>query len=289
MSFSSSFRLLLPLVALATPACFAETAAETATLAAPELNENANAPSSGEGLRLSAHTTLGIPEPARVDDPEHALLVKNEYVTSYDSRRKNPRWTSWEITSDWLGSAERSATFRRDRDLSSALPQATGEDFEASGFHQGHVCPSADRTKSDAVNEATFVFTNVVPQTAASNLGTWRTLENEERALVAEGHHVFVIAGSLYETERTIGDGVAVPSSMFKVVVALRGDHPVPADVTASTRIIAVDVPNTTAVAGNYRNYRTTLADLERRTGFHLLSDVPAAVHDELATSVDAL
>lgn len=239
----------------------------------------------GEGLRLSVHTTLGIPEAAVVDDPEHALLVKDEYVTSYDSKRKGPRWTSWELTNEWLGTADRSPRFRHDDETT--LPQPTSSDFSLSGYQQGHVCPSADRTKSDAVNQATFVFTNVVPQTAASNLGTWKTLENEERSLVAEGHHVFVIAGPLYEAEKTIGAGVAVPTSLFKVVIALRSanEHPTAAEVSAVTPIIAVDIPNTNDVAGNYSLYQTTITAIEAKTGFHLLSDVAPAVHDALATA----
>jgi len=213
-------------------------------------------------------------------------------VTSYDSARKNPRWTSWEVSSAWLGTAERSTTFRADPDLPSSLAQAASSDYSKSGYQQGHLCPSADRTSSDAVNEATFVFTNVVPQTAASNIGSWKSLETEERALVAAGDHVFVIAGPLYAadaTEHTIGAGVAVPTSMFKVVVALHGDHPAAGDVTTSTRVIAVDIPNTNAVSGNYRNYRTTLGDLEKRTGFHLLSDVAPGVHEALTTAIDTL
>ena len=277
--------LAIGLALVAAPACVAEEATGASTASASS-EANGAEPSKGqpgEGLRLSVHTTLGIPEAARVDDPEHALLVKDEYVTSYDSRRRNPRWASWELTREWIGTADRTSSFRRDPDLSPSLPQATRSDFSLSGYQQGHLCPSADRTRSATVNAATFVFTNVVPQTTASNLGTWKTLENEERALVDEGQHVFVVAGTLFADDRTIGDGVAVPSSMFKVVVALAGAHPVPADVTASTRVIAVDIPNTNDVAGNYRNYETTIAELETRTGFRFLSDVDPAVHDALA------
>lgn len=290
-------------LAFATPACApatdqptdasSETLRDTppperspATATATSSNRaSANDDAVGEGLRLSVHTTLGIPEAAVVDDPEHALLVKDEYVTSYDSKRKGPRWTSWEVTNDWLGPAERSSSFHRDSETT--LPQPTGSDFSLSGYEQGHVCPSADRTKSDAVNQATFVFTNVVPQTSASNRGTWKTLENEERSLVAEGNHVFVIAGPLYESDKTIGAGGAVPTSLFKVVIALRStaEHPTAAEVDAATPIIAVDIPNTNEVAGNYSLFKTTIHDIEAKTGFHLLSDVAPAVHDALSSA----
>ena len=238
------------------------------------------------GLALSVHTTLGIPEAATTSDPVHALLVKPQYVTSFDSTRKTPRWTSWEVTSKWLGSTGRTTQFSKDADLS--FPQATNADYTGSGYQRGHICPSGDRTSTVADNAATFVFTNAVPQTAASNTGTWETLEAETRSFAKAGSHVFVVAGSIFADTRTIGAGVAIPTSMFKVVVLMSGDHPVPSEVTRTTRVIAVEIPNTTTVSGSYKSFRVKFADLEAKTGFRFLSDVVPAVHDALAQVVDA-
>ena len=240
------------------------------------------------GLALSVHTTLGIPEAATASDPVHALLVKTQYVTSFDSTRKNPRWTSWELTTAWIGNTGRTGSFGPDPDLPSSFPQATNSDYARSGYERGHICPSADRTDTVTDNAATFLFTNAVPQTAASNTATWETLENDERNFAKSGSHVFIIAGSIYADTKTIGNGVAVPTSMFKLVVLLSGGHPLPSDVTASTRVIAVEIPNTTTVSGSYKSFRVKFADLEAKTGFHFLSDVPAEVHDALAQIVDA-
>jgi endonuclease G len=230
---------------------------------------------------------LGIPEPASAGDFRHALVVKPQYVLSFDGQRKNPRWTSWELSGAWIGSASRTSSFKLDPDLPSSIPQPTNADFTGSGFQRGHLCPSADRTKSANDNAATFVFTNVVPQTGASNMGPWESLERTERSLVDAGSHAFIIAGSLYANDHTIGAGVAVPTSMFKVVVVMSGAHPTPADVTTATRVIAVEIPNTDQVSGDFRGYRTSFGDLERKTGFRFLSDVAPAVHDVLAARID--
>ena len=242
------------------------------------------------GLALSVHTTLGIPEAATTSDPSHALLVKPQYVTSFDGTRKDPRWTSWELTTAWLGSTSRSPSFVADAQLPATIPQASETDYTKSGFERGHLCPSGDRTSTVDDNLATFVYTNVVPQTAASNTGTWETLETEERSLAAAGSHLFIIAGSIFATTppATIGAGVAVPTSMFKVVVVMSGAHPLPSEVTKTTRVITVDIPNTTTVSGPYTGYRVKFADIEKKTGFRFLSDVDPAVHDALAAVVDA-
>lgn len=240
------------------------------------------------GLALSVHTSLGIPEAASVDDPQHALLVKPQYVVSFDSTRKNPRWTSWELTTTWLGSTSRSLAFVADPMLPATIPQAKQSDYTNSGFSRGHLCPSADRTDSVADNESTFEFTNVVPQTTQSNTGPWEDLEREERDLATAGHHLFITAGSRYENAQTIGDDVAVPSSMFKVIVVLDGDAPTASDVTTSTRVIAVDIPNTTTVSGAYTDFLTSFGELETESGLRFMSDVPTSIHDALAAKIDA-
>lgn len=238
------------------------------------------------GAMLSAHTTLGFPEDATSDDAEHALVVHSQWVASYDSLKKNPRWTSWELTTGWMGSTGRTDNWVKDRNLSFA--QASSSDYSGSGYQRGHICPSADRTKSVADNQATFLFTNVVPQTAESNTAVWESLESQERTL-ARSNHVFIVAGSIYEgAPRTIGNGVRIPSSMFKVVVVMQGTHPLPSEVSPSTRVIAVEIPNTHSVSGSWTRYKTTLESLETKTGFRFLSDVDPEVHDALATKVDS-
>jgi endonuclease G, mitochondrial len=244
-------------------------------------------PGSG-GAALSVHTALGVPEAASTSDPRRYLLVKRQYVTSFDSARKNPRWSSWEVTPAWLGNVPRSQGFKPDAQLPSWIPQAKDVDYRGSGYQRGHIVPSADRNKTREDNESTFVFTNVVPQTGASNQGPWASLENKERALAQSGQHVSITVGSIYRGDATaIGNGVAIPSSMFKVVVATRLAHPGPSDIDANARVIAVEIPNTNAVSGSYHAYLTSFGRLEAETGFRFLSDVPEAVHDALASQVD--
>lgn len=295
--FTGSLRSLFLLAALALGGCAVESVgAEEQGETSSEITDVAttvpetDAVAATEGLALSPHTTLGLPEAATPTDPVHALIVKSQYVTSYDSTKKNPRWVSWELTPKWLGSADRSDSWSTDRDLATGIPQAVNSDFTNSGFQRGHLCPSADRTKNDSDNRSTFVFTNAVPQTGESNGSTWLSLEYEERALAkVTNNHVFVVAGSIYEgTPKKIGNGVRVPSSMFKIVVVMQGARPLPSEVTAATRVIAVEIPNTTTVSGNFRRYRTSIEAIEQKTGFHLLSDVDPAVHAALAPQVDS-
>jgi endonuclease G len=240
----------------------------------------------GPGAALSVHTLYGLPSPALVGSPTDWLLLKPQYVAAYDTTKKVPRWVSWQLIVDWLGTAARSSSFRTDSLLPAGTPQAVDADYKYSGFDRGHMCPSADRTASDADNLATFTLTNAVPQTHQSNAGPWETLEAEARTLAQAGQVLTIVAGPIFGvTRQTIGSGVEVPLSTFKVVVVADAvDQP----VTSSTRVIAIIVPNTLSVSGNWRNFRVTAREIEAQTGLDFLSDLPREVQDAVETRVDA-
>ena len=149
-----------------------------------------------------------------------------------------------------------------------------------SGFDRGHLCPSADRTATDADNDATFFLTNVVPQTHASNAGPWLDLEDEGRQLANQGRRLVIIAGPIFgATHQVIGTGVEVPVSMFKVLVVL-DTTPGPSAVTNATRIYAAIIPNATPLTGSWRQWQVTVRDVELATGLNFLSDVSQAVQN---------
>ncbi len=242
----------------------------------------------GLGRRLSVHTLLGLPDDSSVGRPDRWLLVKPQFVASYDTTRKTPRWVSWTLDSTWLGTATRATSFRRDSQLPTTVGQASNTDYTNSGFDRGHLCPSADRTFTDADNDATFVFTNVVPQTHQSNAGTWATFEDEARRLVGLGKTVSIVAGPIFGvTPQAIGNGVPVPLTTFKVLVVFDQAPTSASAVTASTRVIAVNVPNTSSVSGDWRQFRVSVRTLEQLTGLDFLADVPRATQDVVETRLD--
>jgi endonuclease G, mitochondrial len=249
---------------------------------------------SGTGASISVHTTLGLPDHATTSDPQHYLSVKPQYVISYNSSRKTPNWSSWELNSSYLGSTPRQDTFRVDDTLPAGMPQAQLADFVGSGFDRGHLCPSADRTLTVTDNSATFYLTNMVPQAPNNNRGPWEKLEAYSRTLVGSGKELFIVAGGVYSgTPRTVGAGaVQVPSSTFKVIVVLDRPGQGATDVTAGTRVIAVDMPNDNTQIGlgdDWLPYRVSVRQIEAETGFDLLSDVPREVQDVVETRVDSL
>jgi endonuclease G len=245
----------------------------------------------GTGASLSIHTTLGIPSPTSVNDPNSFLSVKSGYVVSYNSGRKVPNWVSWELNTSYFGSTARQNDFRPDDTFPANLPQASLADYSGSGFDRGHMCPSDDRTLTTAANSQTFFLTNMVPQAANNNRGPWEKLEAECRTLASAGKEVFVIAGGVFSTSsRTIGTGVVVPDQTFKVVVVLDAVGQGPGDVTANTRVIGVEMPNDDSqisLSADWRSFRVSVDTIEAQTGYDFLSDVDPAVQAVIESRVD--
>ncbi|MEZ4300608.1 MAG: DNA/RNA non-specific endonuclease [Polyangiaceae bacterium] len=247
----------------------------------------------GPGAALSVHTTMGIPSPSSAADYNSYLSVKSGYVLSYDGSRKVPRWVSWELNASYLGTAPRQDDFRTDNTFPAALPQAKLSDYSGSGYDRGHLCPSAERTLTVAANSQTFYLTNMVPQAPNSNQGPWASLENEVRKLATQGRELFITAGSVFgASTKSVGKGVRVPESMFKVIVVLDAVGQGAASVTASTRVISVMVPNDNAKVSKsapWRKFRVSVDTIEAQTGYDLLSDVDPAIQSVVESQVDAL
>lgn len=241
----------------------------------------------GSGSEISVHTTLGLPSNATTTNANDYLSVKPQYVMSYNSSRKTPNWVSWELDASYLGNVSRTDAYRSDTTLPSGMPQATPADYSGSGWDRGHLCPSADRTRTTTDNRATFFLSNMVPQASNNNGGPWAKLETYERSLAISGEHLFVIAGGIYAaTPPRIGNGVAVPSKTWKVVVIVDDTG----NVTTATRVIGIIIPNNNSgvsTSASWQQYRVSVRTIESQTGLDFLSDIDPAIQDVVETRVD--
>jgi endonuclease G len=115
---------------------------------------------------------LGNPSGAEADatgSPDNYLLTKKQYTLSYNRDQGKPNWVSWHLSNAWLGSTARQNNFAPDNELPGGWYQVSSTSYSGSGFDRGHNCPSADRTRSVADNSATFLMTNMMPQSPQNN------------------------------------------------------------------------------------------------------------------------
>jgi endonuclease G len=228
--------------------------------------------------------------------PSNYLLSKSQYTMSYNRDQGKPNWVSWHLSSAWLGSTARQDNFSPDGTLPSGWYQVKTSDYTGYGFDRGHNCPSADRTGSVTDNSATFLMTNMMPQASVNNQQTWAGLENYCRTLVNAGNELYIVCGSYgkggtgvngYAT--TIASGkVTVPSNCWKVVVVLPEGSSDVSRITTSTRVIAINTPNTTSIGTSWGAYRTSVDAIEAATGLDLLSALSTSIQNTLEAKTDA-
>ena len=256
------------------------------------------APTPVVGESNSLHLVLGNPSEAKTDinTPTNYLIEKDQFVMSYNRDRGIANWVSWHLNPDWRGSADRQNDFRPDTDVPEEWYRVTQNDYSNSGFDRGHVCPSADRTKTVSDNSNTFVMTNMMPQAPNNNRNTWRLLEEYGRDLLNQGNEVYIMSGSYGQggsgsnggTTNTIAKGrVVVPSNTWKVLIILINGSDDLSRITKETRVIAVDMPNTQSVGSDWGTYRVSVDELEQKTNLDFLSKVAVDIQAVIEAKVD--
>lgn len=246
----------------------------------------------------SVHVLLGAPVDASSQDD--LVLVKPQYVVSYNRFLNDPNWVAWHLTASDLGGVGRTQRFfSPDPQLPDGVYRVQHRDYSRSGYDHGHLCPSAERTATAEDNAATFLTTNIVPQRHAINAGAWAALERWSVDRAREGWDLFIVAGGLWDAAcatnqapagnapsmgcPSVGgfDGaqrVAIPTATWKVIVVVPQGQGLAA-VTPTTTVVAVEMPNEGEGGGrDWQRYVTTVDALEARTGYELLGQVPPHV-----------
>ncbi len=207
-------------------------------------------------VNLTGNRNVGGGLPRLVGGRSHTktdlYLSREQFVLSYDGDARIPVWAAWQVVKSDLGDVLRQPAFRSDHILNAYLEEkerADGlspDDYRNTCFDRGHQSPAADRSNSVEDNEATFLMSNMAPQTGFLNRGMWKNLEDFSRELVeTHKYKLQIFAGGILEDGREgIGPNkdIQVPTSFYKVI-AIYEDR----DDKAPISYIAVIMPNVTA------------------------------------------
>jgi len=234
---------------------------------------------------------LGNPSNAAssVASIDNYLMVKPQYALSYNNKTHTANWVSWQLNKSWMGTADRKNDFRPDGALPAAAYKVRPNDYTGSGYDRGHIAPSADRTRNEADNSATFLMSNMMPQVPELNRGVWGDLEEYCRELV-QHCNLYIVAGPVGK-QGVIGNNVkiAVPAKTWKVIAVLDRQGLGMQGITANTRTIAVMMPNNASVKGSgWKTFRVSVKQVERETGLNFFSNVPPQVQQVIESKTDS-
>jgi endonuclease G, mitochondrial len=240
--------------------------------------------------------TMGNPSNAVNDTtyPLNYLVERGQYCMSYSRDRNLCNWISWELDTTWLGTASR-GNFLTDNTLPAGWPRVSTNDYSGSGFNRGHMCPSADRTRSIADNDTVFLMSNIIPQAGPQNGGPWGSLEVVCRDLALQGNKVYIYCGSVgeggvgdYGYATSISNGkVVVPSRTWKVAMVLPPGTNDVSRVDTTTRCIAVILENNQGPFNDWKTYRVSVDSVEALTGYDFFPNVPVNIQTVIESKID--
>ena len=239
---------------------------------------------------------LGNPDKATGDaaNREHFLIKRPQYALSYNDGLGFPNWAAWRLVKSEIGNQER-GQFKPDPVLPSSFQHITTSDYSGSGYDRGHNCPSKDRSDKRGDNDAVFYMSNITPQAHGMNAGPWEQLESYSRDLTGQ-NELFIYCGHGFEkgTPRKLlktrgSDKIYVPTFGWKIIVVVPNGVGSPVSrITPTTRVIAVRMKNISTISKqDWREFRTSVEDIEQATGLVFFDTLPKATADALKNRVD--
>lgn len=249
-------------------------------------------PATGENSNLY----FGNPSNASFADPDNYLIDQYYYIQSYNRTKGIPNWVSWHLDkSNIVFNTSRVNNFAAYAGLPSGWYQVQSNSYAESGFDRGHNCPSGDRTSSKNANASTFLMTNMVPQAPKNNQKPWADFEVYLREQVKKGYEVYIIMGVYGEggsglkgnITLSIDEGrITVPSNIWKVALILpEGENDLERTKANQANVIAINIPNANILSTDWRKYVVSVREIEKATGYNLLSVLPIKIQHEIELS----
>lgn len=192
-------------------------------------------------------------------------LCRKGYAVIYNNDKKIPFLTFELLTPETIGRGQSVRTgFKVDTEV---LPRyrSSIKDYARTGniYDRGHLA-NAQNAQDDEAMADTMLLSNIVPQVNSFNRGSWKTLESHLAKSVRRGAKLYVITGTIASGNTTIGNSVAVPEFLFKVIV--EGDK-------ITTYILPNEVNNR-----SYRDFRVPYSTLKGLINVELLPNKIAHV-----------
>ena len=201
-----------------------------------------------------------LEQPAELTSQNEKILVKSQFVVSYNMEKLCPNYVCWSLTPERLnGKVQRSDKFHADFSIDE-FQRVDYFDFNGSGYDRGHMCPAGDNKNSEEAMLESFAMTNICPQNHSLNMDLWNDLEKQCRSWVRKYGTLYICCGPIFDkkTSKTIGRRkkvkIAVPDRFFKVILTLE-DTP---------KAVGFIYPNRSC-DGKFQDYAMSVDEVEKQ------------------------
>lgn len=225
------------------------------------------------------------------------------YTVCYDASTRTAKWSAYPLHACYKGESGRSNSWNYDPDIPQSLqPVITSGNYKIPGveppiaYSRGHFIASNDRTATEAMNKQTFYVTNVAPQWQNGfNGGIWGTLEEKcwnnicaDTLFVVTGVHFADSATTVVDNATPVPNTVVVPTNFYKVMIRSKAGNtgkPLCELRADELQCIAFWFTNEAHTGASLASFKTTVADIEQKTGQTFFVNVPNATAEVKASN----
>jgi len=271
-----------------------------------------------QGALLAEHMYGGLPGGSQV-------LIRQAYVLSYDTERRNPSWAAFHVIPHYLNTPKREGvfdTFRADPDIAN---EAKDSDYTNSGYDRGHIAPyniaggdrdgdchfAAEDINGDGKIDSSDVgpdgkpivddeddfktikqinyMSNIAPQhkNFNRNSGLWFDLERYIQDTLVEnnGMEVWVIAGTIFTEKEPVKIGSGNNIHVPQGFYQIVIARPNPQE---NAKVLAFRFGHPTTNEGDIFDFLVSIDEIEVLAGLDFFSASDDGINDELeATDTD--
>lgn len=226
---------------------------------------------------------------------------QRNYTMYYDKSTYTAYWVAYPLAKGHMGNG-RSDKWQRNPGLAESeqinvwsssygvnLGATTSDGYDNSKefYARGHQIPNADRNGSDELVVQTYYATNSTPQIQNKfNGGIWQQLESGVRNIAATTDTVYVVTGAILQTAgnheaitwitpKSDSKRCPVPNYYYKALLKVRRDA---SNKVTSAMTIGFWMEHREYSNDSYTNYATSVAEIERLTGFDFFANLPADI-----------
>ncbi|MBL4839047.1 MAG: DNA/RNA non-specific endonuclease [Kordiimonadaceae bacterium] len=233
--------------------------------------------SSTSSAACHQHDEFGIKDRVKGGQIDRELC-REGYAVGYNEYYKSPIWVAYKITKSSVeGGVGRTTKFKADMDLPEES-RATLWDYKYSGYDRGHMAPSATMDFNKNARDESYYLSNMTPQIAGLNQQGWKYLEAFFRDIAIEHKTAYVVTGAIFDgNNRTIGNGVHVPSHLYKVIYIPR--------TPGNEVMFGFLIPNENFNIKDLKKYQMPVKKIQNRAGLDFFHKLKNSLEKQLEKS----
>ena len=204
---------------------------------------------------------------SREANKKEIFLDHGYFQISYNEAVRLPNWVSYQLKAENLKkkTAKRKNKFFADPILKQRqVAFVKPSDYDGDQYDRGHMAPSDDFAWNQAANDATFVMSNMAPQSRSLNRGSWKKLEGTIRKWACTEGELRVVTGPVFGVPLAkMSTEVPIPPRFFKVVL----------DETPPRKAIGFIYAQDDS-RSEVREKAVSIAEVEHLTGYEFFLDL---------------